>query len=601
MNSWVYITGGLCLLLLCFLLWKEATRNNKGRRGLRLLTTLFAVVSLYLMAVPIMYTSTGNITSSNEAILLTEGTSSDSLSQFVNATGKSFPVLTFDEKIAATRKFGATRIIDPQDLIAKKYSAIHVFGYGIGQDELPEQPIVFHPSPLPTGFTSIHWQRTLSMGDQLTMQGNFHNANTSPVKITLTGYNNLLDSITIPALSDQVFQLTTIPKQLGRGVYSLSAVVKKDTIIKEPVPIQVIPSSPLKILLLIASPDFENKFLKNWLAEKGYEVVVRTTVSKNKTSKEYLNTAAINIDNITPDLLDRFDITIADAAELSSFSSGEIQSLRTAVSQKGKGLIIRTDSAASRNAFYATLFPLTAIDTGTQHTINLRMINGNTILQPLNLIASYAIRVQAGTQPLIADKENHILVNSALSGSGKILLSTLPNTFSWVLSGNQSDYDQVWSELITKASPQKMVEEAWHVAPALPHINQPVTILLESNSSNMPAAQLAGATINLSNAANLPFRWSGLFWPMKEGWQTGIQLNGGVYYWYAYAPDDWKSISATAKNRITQQASHAASFHHTAVNPAGSRETATFPAIIFFLIFLGSCGYLWFENKYYNS
>ena len=86
MNSWAYIAGGLCLLMLCFLLWKEITRINKGRITIRVIATLLAVVSLYLMAIPVMYAVTGKTIFSNEAILLTEGADSDSLSKFINKT-----------------------------------------------------------------------------------------------------------------------------------------------------------------------------------------------------------------------------------------------------------------------------------------------------------------------------------------------------------------------------------------------------------------------------------------------------------------------------------------------------------------------------------
>jgi hypothetical protein len=41
--------------------------------------------------------------------------------------------------------------------------------------------------------------------------------------------------------------------------------------------------------MLSASPDFESKFLKNWLSENGYAVALRSAISKDKFNSEYIN------------------------------------------------------------------------------------------------------------------------------------------------------------------------------------------------------------------------------------------------------------------------------------------------------------------------
>ncbi len=475
------------------------------------------------------------------------------------------------------------------------------FGYGVDQNEWRGQPIVFHPSPLPTGITTANWQRVVRMGEKWLLQGRFHNSGTSPVNLFLIAYNKAVDSVTITPGVDQLFQLATTPKQLGRALYTIAAIAKKDTLVTEPVPVEVMPLLPIKLLILSSSPDFENKFLKNWLAEKGYEVTARTSISRNKTAKEFLNTTPTDIEQISAALLNRFDVIVADATALNSLSSGELQSIRSAISDKGKGLLVRADSAAQRSVFYTTGFPTVAADTVAQHSVDLRLLNSSITLQPLAASPLLSIRPQPATQPLVTDKENRVLASSALLGSGRIVMSTLPNTFSWMLSGNPDDYTTLWSELITAAAPRLEGEEAWSISPSITRVQEKATLLLETNGTGKPAGQIAGSSIYLSAQEGLPFQYHGMYWPAQPGWQTGIQLNGNGYYWYAYHQEDWRTLKAAQKQHYTQQVSQVTLQPNNATASAEAPKKKAAPKIIFFMIFLLACGYLWFENKYYNS
>lgn len=602
MIDWIYIVVGLSFLLLAFLLFKEISRQNKSRLLWRILATVFAAVSFACLALPVRYYQAKTSDSVNEAILLTEGFNVDSLTTFLRSKDKTIPVFTLDEKLLSARKYSAAFVTDPGSVFNRDINAVHVFGYGLSDEELKElnkQTLVFHPS-IVSGITSISWQSKIKSGDKLYVQGSFNNPSSSSKKLMLTAFNTTLHSVNIPANKIQKFQLTTIPKHAGRSVYSLSIVDGNDTLEKAPVPVQVEQGSPLKVLILASSPDFENKFLKNWLAQKGYAVVVRTAISKNKFDKEYLNIGSLNLDRITSSLLDKFDIIIADAAELGSMGKQELATIQSNVSQKSKGLIIRAESTAPRSAFYAASFPLTSSNTNQQQQVSLYLFDNSSKLQPLTIESPVSVRAQDGTQPLVADKQNRVFVNSKLYGSGKIIFTTLSNTFSWALSGNQNDYENLWSELLNKAAVKKVEDEAWSISPALPLINEPATISLQTNSAGLPQAQIARAGVHLKNNYHLPFIWTGTFWPLKEGWQTGIQLNGSTYYWYAYGNNDWKNVHAFNNVQDTKQ--YEQSTVTTALNKKMvTSQKAEFPKIYFFLLFLICCGYLWFENKYYNS
>ncbi len=299
-------------------------------------------------------------------------------------------------------------------------------------------------------------------------------------------------------------------------------------------------------------------------------------------------------------MLDKLDIVIADASELASISKQELATLQSYLIQKNKGLIVKTEGTSSRSSFYTNSFALTTGNYNAQ-PITINLIDSSLKLPPLLIENPLFIRNQNGTLPLVSDKQNRIFVSSSLYGTGKIVFSTLSNTFSWALSGKQDDYSNFWSELLNKASGKKIDEEAWGTSPILPRINKPITIYLRTNNYGVPQGQVEGATVYLKNNYNLAFEWSGTFWPLKEGWQTGIQLNGDTYYWYAYGTNDWKTVEAFDKLQMTEQYETDNLNNIASSEKTSTLEVAEFSKIYFFILFLISCSFLWFENKFYNS
>lgn len=599
----LYIIIGLSLLLLLFLLWKETSRKNKARLLWRLVATMFAIASLACMALPVSYCVKEKIDTNNQfAVLLTEGADGDSLNKFFSISNNAIPVLTTGENLKASKKYNAVYVADVC-LLSQQYKDIHtfhVFGYGLQKeqlDSLKDAHLIFHPATLSAGITSIHWPQVIKTGQKLFIQGSFNNPSAYKAKMVLRSFNTTLDSVSIAFGKNEKFQLTTIPKQAGRAVYSIAVIINKDTVEKESAPIQVEKGASLKVLILASSPGFENRFLKNYLSQNGSEVVVRTAISKNKYDKEYLNTAQVNADRITAALLDKFDITIADATELAAISKAELAAIQTQVAQKSMGLIIKADSLVSNSPFYAGRFPLTFLagNTKQQVVVNLSDSTGNLPALPIeNLLF---IRHRGSTQPLVSDKQNRIFVNNALYGTGKIIVTTLTNTYNWALSGNQNEYDKFWTTLLNKAAAKPATDEAWFISPSPARINEAVQLQVETNNAGVPKGLVAESDVYLKSNDDLPYQWTGTFYPAKEGWQPGIGLNGKAFYWYAYNKNDWKNIDALKKIKATEQYVaenlHASKKESKAAKPV-EREI---PKLLFFFLFLLSAGFLWFEDK----
>ncbi len=602
MISWHYIITG-ALLLLLFLLWKEITRENKLRLAWRLAASMFAVASLTGMAWPIAGNTDKNAApASKEAVLITGGFSQGSVEKFLETGGENIPVYTTDLSVPdRLENLRATFVADASFFSGQDAPGIiHIFGNGLHESELQllnPVPVTFHfPVPGPA-ISSVNWARKIKAGEKFSIQGTFDNPSAAEVKLFLRGLNVVSDSITARANSIQDFELHAIPKHTGRAVYALLAVSGRDTLENEPVPFEVEAPGTLKILMLASSPGFENKFLKNWLSEHGYSLTIRTSISKNKYDRQFLNTPKAPVDRLTPSYIDQFDIIIGNTGELTSISKPELEMIRSQVGRKGTGLIIMTDSAENRHTFYSRPFPLIEAKHGTQQSFVLRREDSVGKSFALTVENPVCIRYEEGTQVLLRDGQSNIFASSCLYGSGKIIITMLNNTYSLVLSGNRGDYESLWSLLLQKAARQTDAGTDWYTSPAFSYPGEPTQLHLETTVDSLPQGQAGESAVYLKQNPLLPFEWQGTCWPVQTGWQPIVSPQGPIYWWYVYQPGDWDKLLARQKINDTKKYMSALAGRVNLVAGANKEDMLHKLKLYFFLVFIFCCGFLWIEQK----
>ncbi|HEY8917307.1 MAG TPA: hypothetical protein VIM87_12735 [Chitinophaga sp.] len=478
------------------------------------------------------------------------------------------------EWLRPNRKRLAARLL--ASLLAVVSLAFLILPIARGRQLRPAKTVM-KPIDTPGGITAIYWPRQISAGSTLQVQGLFNNKGAHPVKLLLSGFNERLDSVTIPAQQQGAFAFNTRPKHEGRALYSLTAVAK-DTLEKETIPLEVLPVKPLKVLLLAAAPDFEYRFLAGWLSQNGYMVAARTTISKNKYSYTYLDTTRFPLEQLTPALLNAFDVLVADAAALAALNARELAAIRTGVADKGLGLLVKTDSGAVRN-FYNQPFPLTAAADKSERPVTLQL-TGTTAM--LHMEAPLYITATPGTQALVTDAQQHMLAGSSLYGSGKLVNTTLHTTYSWLLAGNRESYQNLWSLLLQKAARTRSETAQWFIGTALPTVRMPVTLRLET-STPQPMATVNGARLSLAQDAVLPFQWQGTCWPTQAGWQTAVAATGDTCHWYAFDEKAWQSIAAREQRQDSATIT--------------SADASTLPKIYIVIVLLLALTFLWVEEK----
>jgi len=588
MTIWNDIIVGLSLLLLVFLVWKEASRSNRSRRAVRIVAGILMAISLACLGLPLATRQRGAHTANEKvAVLLTEGYVPDSLRRFLRdiSSGNVMTFANTDELIYAESRANEPEVSESGASGSTgneaPFSALHVFGYGLTMaewaelhDAIPGLPsVTLHSSPAQTGMVSASWRQKLYEGEPLRIQGMCLNTTGKPLKLVLSGLNASLDSVILPATPTGAFTLTAVPLHKGRAVYQIRLMQESRVLEEESLPVEVLPAKSLKILMLASTPGFDNRFLANWLVQHGHQLAMRTMISKDKYEKGYLNMSRIGLGRLSPSLLDRFDILIADAKSLQDAGPSETALLRREVADKGMGLIIRADSAVT--GFYGSLFSLE----GTKDSTRQRYLKD-----------------RPGMMALLRDSLSRITVGSMLYGAGRIILTTVHNSYSTILSGHQKEFAAQWSPILGHAARMEYPVEEQLFTPALPRVRHPVEVLLQRNGSVLPQVQLRSAgemdapgAVYFARYSNLSYRWQGMYWPEEAGWQYGCTASGDTSWWYAWQQHDWLTLDR--RQRLEDSRRYIAD---AAIVPGSSAPVSR---IWFYIPFLLGCLFLWIEKK----
>lgn len=586
-----YIAILVGLVLLAFLLYKEVNRTNRARLMWRILANIVAVGCFTLLIVPIRY-ETHVKQNADEVILLTDGTNPDSVA---NLKGKKYAFPSVNLKNTK-----ATAINDLSYFLKSNPNVqkLNIYGYGLSAAELKNlkgYQITFHPSANPGGIISANWPAKLKTSEPLQVQGTYQNSGSETVKLLFKGLGKAVDSIAIESKSNKSFSFKTNPKQTGKAIYELIALQKKDTLTKEPVPVQVSDQPPMKVLILASFPDFEYKFLKNWLYENQYPLAFRSQISKNKFAFDFLNIDSINLNQINTSSLKKFDILIIDEEELAAISPSERAAIDLAV-KNGMGLLIRVAnlkaSTTLSNRFNRFESPVLK-----GKPLNLIVIEDHHKFNPLPLEQAVFLRTNQTDQPIVADASNKTVVNSSISGYGKILASTLSATYNWLLSGQKTDYATYWSKLLANAARKRNDIQSINIIPQFPVIHQKTRIITDlAASDRVPQLKIDSILLSPRQNMELPFQWDAFYWPEKSGW-TNLEVNQAIEPVYIYKKTDWLALKNQQKLDATHQF-----IKNLKTTEAKNKLTDTIleeevSLWWFFAGFLLATGFLWYESR----
>lgn len=580
----------MAVLVLIFLWYKEIARAEKARLLIRSAAGTGAVTGLVLLFLPLKLKK-GQAPRQDTLYLLTAGVT--------RKPGRDTLFSTTDTALLRQyRKYKINFIPDLSYYLRQhpEINTIHAEGYGLTSTALSAAEgyhFLFRPSALPAGILRAEWSPVIKETERLEIQGTYNSAGGQPVKLVLNGSGTTFDSVMISHQGETSFSMGARPLSTGRTVYQLLVYRGKDTLEQEKIPFQVLASVKPRILILSSFPDFEDKFLKEWLFRQQYEIVLRTRVSKDKFSTEVLNSKGREPEILSGAALQHFDLVIADEEELFRSDAVLAGALRSAVNQ-GTGMLIRINALQPRSVFSRNL-SLAAGDSSAKTVLPLMTgVTGKFSALPAKQLIF--IRPGNAEQVLVADAGGRALVSSSLSGKGFLAVSTLPSTYHWMLTGDQSAYAQFWSALIHQLARKTPGPLHWQTVPSVLNPGEESQLYFDYSQEQIPPLMQVGGQQFISVQQQvLPFRWKTTFWPSSAGWQQA-GTNQEKQFFYVYQPADWQGKKALERLSSNSARQRRVSREIHQEPPPGS----TFIPLSKwwgFLLFILSAAFLWFETK----
>ena len=448
-----------------------------------------------------------------------------------------------------------------------KIDKLIVHGDGLTADEwelIATDKVEYSSPSISPGFINPHWRELVNIGDFFSVAAKVR-ASASDSSISEDNRKVLQVELIDPAgqivaessvLDGEFFELQHRPKLIGNHIYELvlSRKVKniKQIMVTEKLGVSVIEPSSMNILILQSAPSFETKQLQNWAAENGASVLVKSQISKDRFISKRLNFDGLKQTDLTPELLDKIDLVVADSRALILLNSSATELLQESINH-GLGLLVLADYSQldQANASHWLQQQIGLVEDESQDSVQLYWSNNNAGL--VSQTDMFLPRIKARFKQVddvraqVFSSDGEVLVSSIDRGKGKIGLSLVRETARWVTSGEITIYSHYWQSLIKQISRQTIKKQ----------------INLYHASNTLSESQKARVCINNKDASELSIRNSrnnqvvllqpsksngssncGVFWP-DSGWvsfeyreENDISTSRSFY---AAAMNEWKA------------------------------------------------------------
>ncbi|WP_316748565.1 hypothetical protein [Pedobacter gandavensis] len=594
-----YLAIGICVALGVFLLISETRRKRKAHLIWRLLASTVVMLCFYLLLYPPGYKT--KKTAGVQEINLLTSIVSDSL------RGVSYSV---DYQLFMNGRKEGVRFASDLEYFLKSnpdLQVVHIYGNGLNANQLQllkEKQLSFHPGPVQNGLFALNWNARLKATEPLVLQGTYQHVGTEPVTLLLEGLGTRMDSVMIDQKGLQSFSLTAYPQQTGKAVFRLiglkgdtnsgmrSSRKSGDTLFSAPVPLEIKPSNPVKILMLASNPDFEYKFLKNWFFEKQYPLVFRTRISKDKYSTDFLNTDLKEINTINALLLKKMDLLILDEEEMAQLSEAEHANIKLAVAE-GLGLFIRGNSLKSAFGKDPGRYESPALK---NKPLKGSFADHAGVFSALPMEQTLFLKSGNNDHPLFLESSGKILVSTSRYVMGQQTVSVLPATYQWLLEGSKADYARFWSEMLHKTARPTEVQQSWSVSPALPKTGERLNISISLPPEKaLPQFKLGNEILSPLQHRELPTQWQLNTRARQSGWNT-LSFGNIQDSFYVYEASDWQQLREAQNRLATAQfvKDHPIRTQVLETNILLEKKLSLW---WFFIPLLLSLSFLWYETK----
>jgi len=564
--QWVWpvilVTG---LLWLVFL-WKEFAKQHKKRWFFKSVIGLLAVTSLaviFLKPAKLVEQTKG------VGVVLTENFKQ---SQLDSLRSEYKDIVAIDY---------ATNGLRQQQL--DSISSAYILGNGIAPYDfwqLENIHTTYVQSDTIKGVVRVNYTQELTVGDSLVLKGLYANPIEGTKLLLEDSGGNALDSITVQDSEKILFDLHTKTKVAGQFVYHL---IEKDSsqkvLTKNPMPLRIQPERRLRILIDNTFPTFETKYLKNFLSEKGHEILVRSQITKNTYKFENINRSKGTIYGFTRSNLSNFDLVIMDGQSYQALRGSSRRALNNQIEDSGLGLFIQPDDSV--------------INEGVPFGFRLkRNEKKGTQIAPWNKVTipvySTSIRQETLLQPVFK-AQGAIWSAYIQKGLGRVSTSLFKDTYQLVLNGNREMYEHIWSTTLSVVSQKEVAASQLIPQKEWVYKNEPFSFKVRTAVGRPQLVSHTGNAVALRQHQHIKDQWEGTTYPRNNGWNYVQLKNDSIKMpYFVFSGNDWQSKKAFKLKKANQ-------LKFTGTKNAQTPEKVLHPysRVWFFILFLFCMATLW--------
>ncbi|MEM9171533.1 MAG: hypothetical protein AAGA84_02390 [Pseudomonadota bacterium] len=441
--------------------------------------------------------------------------------------------------------------------VATSQSTIEIRGFGLPDWQWRHVPadlqVSFEPASVPVGFAAIASPVIVESGAFSAIQVELHGPfpDTAQVAVFDGEFRLARSSAT------ETTSLTLPPLAVGRYVLETRLIDGEDMIAAESVAIQVVEPPKLSVLLLQSAPSFELRALRDLLQSNNAQIAIRSQVSEARFRSQYSGVSPLSLEQITADVIAKFDLVIADATAYAALSDTERSVLAPSPPQTAgdvAGVLIVAHDPQDAKALVTTwpelIRPLPQAQVAFR--LDTRSLAGAAAYDEIDPTDRVAVILDSDRfEPILRSTDGAIIAGRI---QRNIAVSLLRDTYSWRTTNQELAYATLWSGLISDlARPNTPRRPFSPVKRARVFQRWPLCVN-DTQSPTLRVATPAGARyeLPLTDSVRVPGQRCSVFRPDVSGWyQLSAALGSSQLYVYPNNSDRvaraLHSLSATKR------------------------------------------------------
>ncbi|RZS90601.1 hypothetical protein [Aquimarina brevivitae] len=482
---------------------------------------------------------------------------------------------------------------DPEEessLQSLSSDTVFLLGDGIATHDfwkLQKHAVVFLPGKPLKGIIKLKYDNKVALGKRLKFKGLYLQPKLQSKLVLKDQTGIALDSVVFSETKDTLIELSAKPKVVGNYLFTIEEKDSIGNLINTDVlPLRVEEPNALKILILNSAPSFETRYLKNYLAAEGHQVLLRTKITKAKFKYEFLNTPKVPVAYQDPTFLEDIDLVIADYRAFLNLGQTAQELIKTQITQNGLGLFIQPDdymvnSSDNFGGFkwvnHSTSKAELAITTQKVEVEKFKKVFANT-----NTI--YPIITTINNEPVVAFKAWQ---------KGRVGTSLIASSYTLQLVGKDDAYQELWSSILSTLAKRKQSAADFETSKILAYPDEPFEFTVYAKN-NQELRSDKGYYIPLRNDLVIEEKWKGVLYPKEPGWQQLYFTKDTLATFSFYVSDThyWQTLD----HYQTRQA-NSRYFNQATAQTKQTNQKRPVNLLWLFGIAMIGLGYLWLAPK----